>query len=255
MDARRECTRRPESGDQGAMRSLLQVGVLAVLALALMGGCDDEGASPHEHEDFDLDAWVDEEFPDVPGDFSDDAGEQLPDDAGPVAPANMADSGAEPPPRPTGVQRTEVPSELVGAWHTGAFDFALWENYREGYYAGRNAVPSREAMIFRKDGSAKFYRYEFAFNLYEELIDCEGTVAFPGDGTFVFFPVQGRKRFNDFRHSEQSADRALTAAELSAPKLAGRRAYAYASGSQPVTIQITVPSSAPYNWYRAEQQP
>jgi hypothetical protein len=62
----------------------LNVWFVAVLALALAGGCDDEGAPPHEHEDFDLDAWVDEEFPDIPGDFSDDAGERLPDDAGPV---------------------------------------------------------------------------------------------------------------------------------------------------------------------------
>jgi hypothetical protein len=81
-------------------------------------------------------------------------------------------------------------------------------------------------MVFSKNGDAKFYRYEFAFNFYEELIDCEGSVAFHGDGTFTFYPVSGRKRFYDSRHSEQNVDRALTAAELTDPKLAGKRAYA-----------------------------
>jgi hypothetical protein len=68
--------------------------------------------------------------------------------------------------------QTEVPGEMVGAWENGSIDFVLWENYREGYYAGRNATPSREAMIFYKNGEAKFYRYEFAYGVYEELIDC-----------------------------------------------------------------------------------
>src|SRR5215210_5228199 len=77
----------------------------------------------------------------------------------------------ENPVNPPNIQRTEVPDEIVGAWDTGSLDFALWENYREGYYAGRNAVPSREAMVFGKNGEAKFYRYEFLYNLYEELID------------------------------------------------------------------------------------
>lgn len=235
------------------MRRLLKVGLVTVLALATVSGCDEEGARSDKDEDFDEDELVEEEPRDV-FDYDADAGapRELPADAGPLALPSVPDSGAQQPPTPTSGQRTEVPSELVGAWHTGAFDFALWESYREGYYAGRNAVPSREAMVFQKDGSAKFYRYEFAFNLYEELIDCEGTVAFHGDGTFTFYPARGRKRFNDFRHSEQNTDRALNAAELASPKLAGRRAYAYAIASEPARLQITVPSSAPYNWYKAE---
>lgn len=165
------------------------------------------------------------------------------------------DAAADHPPQapaPSEPQRTEVPDPIVGAWQAGAIDFALWENYREGYYAGRNAVPSREAMVFSKNGDAKFYRYEFAFNFYEELIDCEGSVAFHGDGTFTFYPVSGRKRFYDSRHSEQNVDRALTVAELTDPELAGKRAYAIVGSSEPATLQITVPSSAPYNWYRKE---
>lgn len=107
-------------------------------------------------------------------------------------------------------------------------------------------------MVFSKNGDAKFYRYEAAFNFYEELIDCVGTVAFHGDGTFTFYPVSGRKRFHDFRYSAQSVDRLLTAEELVLPKLAGTRAYAYIPGSAPETVQITVPSSAPYKWYKKE---
>src|SRR5215204_1089598 len=103
--------------------------------------------------------------------------------------------------------RTQVPDEIVGAWENGSLDFALWENYREGYWAGRNATPSREAMVFSKNGDAKFYRYEFAFNLYEELIDCTGTVTFNNDGTFTFYPAKGRKRFYNTRHSEDNKDR------------------------------------------------
>jgi len=234
------------------MRSFLRVGLVTVLALATVSACDDEEARRPEDEDFDVDEFVEEEFG---GELDDvyDAGSalEIPEDAGPLPLPNVADSGTQRLPSQSGGQKTEVPSELVGSWHTGAFDFVLWENYREGYYAGRNAVPSREAMVLRQDGSAKFYRYEFAFNFYEELIDCEGTVTFHGDGTFTFYPTRGRKRFNDFRHSEQSLDRALSAAELAAPKLAGRRAYAYVAGSEPPTLQITVPSSAPYNWYKA----
>jgi hypothetical protein len=146
--------------------------------------------------------------------------------------------------------RTEVPDELVGTWVHGSIDFVLWENYREGYYAGRNAAPSREAMILHKNGDAKFYRYEFAFNLYEELIDCTGTVTFNGDGTFTFYPKQGRKRFNDLHHSSNSKDRALTSEELAAPKLAGKRGYTYNGSADPPFMRITVPSSAPYNWYK-----
>ncbi len=146
--------------------------------------------------------------------------------------------------------RTEVPDEIVGSWEHGYIDFEFWENYQEGYYAGRNSIPSREAMIFNKNGEAKFYRYEFAFTLYEELIDCTGTVTFNGDGTFTFYPQQGRKRFNDFSHDSNSVDRALTSEELSDPKIAGKRGYTYISSSDPEALEITVPGSAPYYWYK-----
>jgi quinol monooxygenase YgiN len=146
--------------------------------------------------------------------------------------------------------RTEVPDELVGAWEHGVIDFELWENYREGYWAGRDAIPSREVMVFQKNGDAKFYRYEFAFNLYEELIDCTGTVTFNNNGTFTFYPVQGRKRFYDTRHSENNKDRPLTDKELSEPKIAGTRGYTYNGATDPPTIIIKVPTSAPYNWYK-----
>jgi hypothetical protein len=145
-----------------------------------------------------------------------------------------------------------VPEELVGTWHTGSFDFALWENYRQGYWAGRDAVPTREAMIFSPNGDAKFYRYEGLFNFYEELIDCEGSVAFHDDGTFTFYPSKGRKRFYDARYSPNNVDRALTPNELVSDELAGTRAYVYNGTSEPATIRIKVPTSAPYNWYRAE---
>jgi hypothetical protein len=150
---------------------------------------------------------------------------------------------------PTDMPRKEVPAELVGAWEHGALDFTLWENYKTGYYAGRNATPTREAMVFSKNGDAKFYRYEFAFGLYEELIDCEGAVTFD-DETFTFTPTKGRKRFIDARHPANSKDRALTEAELKDPKLAGKRRYAYVTSSDPAVLRITVPSSMPYNWYK-----
>jgi hypothetical protein len=146
--------------------------------------------------------------------------------------------------------RTEVPDEMVGTWEHGYIDFVFWENYREGYWAGRNATPMREAMVLSKNGDAKYYRYEFAFTLYEELIDCTGTVTFNGDGTFTFYPKQGRKRFNDLHHSSNSKDRPLTSEELAAPKLAGKRGYTYNGSSDPISVRITVPSSAPYNWYK-----
>lgn len=145
---------------------------------------------------------------------------------------------------------TEVPKEIVGAWEHGPIDFAFWENYREGYYAGRDAAPTREAMIVKENGEAKFYRYEYAFGVYEELIDCEGTVTFNGDNTFTFIPVKGRKRFYYARNSINNQDRALTSAELKDPKLAGKRGYQYIASSNPVALRITVPSSAPYNWYK-----
>ena len=149
-----------------------------------------------------------------------------------------------------GTPRSEVPDEIVGAWEHGSIDFDLWENYKEGYYAGRDATPTREAMIIGKNGDAKFYRYEYLYGLYEELIDCEGTVTFNGDDTFTFYPVRGRKRYYDTRYSPNNKDRALTSTELNAPKLAGKRRYNYIASSDPVALRITVPSSAPYNWYK-----
>jgi quinol monooxygenase YgiN len=147
--------------------------------------------------------------------------------------------------------RTEVPDELVGSWTDGSFDFVLWENYPEGHWAGRNAVPTREAMVFSKNGDAKFYRYAFAFNIYEELIDCTGTVTFNDNGTFTFYPVQGRKRFYDTLHQgENNKDKPLTTTELADPKLAGTRGYAYNGSVDPPVIRISVPSSPPYNWYK-----
>lgn len=171
---------------------------------------------------------------------------------GPLPPSSVTPDAGTSTPAPAATPRTEVPDEMVGAWEAGYIDFEFWENYREGYYAGRNAIPSREAMVLSKNGDAKFYRYEFAFNLYEELIDCEGTVAFHGDGTFTFYPVQGRKRFNDFRNPIRTVDRALTAAELAEPKLAGRRAYSPASTAEHVAVEIRVPTSAPYKWYQKQ---
>ncbi|SDL52415.1 hypothetical protein SAMN05421823_106239 [Catalinimonas alkaloidigena] len=148
--------------------------------------------------------------------------------------------------------QTQVPDELVGAWDDGSLDFVRWENYPAGYWAGRNAVPTREAMVFQKNGEARFYRYEHAGNLYEELIDCSGTVAFHGDGTFTFYPLRGRKRFHTFLHPEDDVDRALTSEELTQPKLAGKRAYVYDGSTTPPIVRITVPGSAPYNWYKKE---
>ncbi|HEY8505538.1 MAG TPA: hypothetical protein VIL46_13220 [Gemmataceae bacterium] len=160
--------------------------------------------------------------------------------------------GHEPPADrpPAELPRTEVPDEIVGAWEHGAIDFDLWEKYKERYYAGRNASPTREAMVFRKNGDAKFYRYEFAFGVYEELVDCEGTVTFGGDGTFTFHPAKGRKRFYDTRNPANNKDRALTAEELKDPRWAGKRRYAPIASSEPAALKITVPGSAPYNWYK-----
>jgi hypothetical protein len=170
--------------------------------------------------------------------------------AGPGGEPTAKNPTADPP--GTDPPKAEVPAELVGAWEHGPIDFALWENYKPGYYAGRNAAPSREAMVIGKDGGAKFYRYEFAFGLYEELIDCEGAVTVGGDGTFTFTPTKGRKRHLDTRYPPNNKDRALTAEELKAPKLAGKRAYARVASSDPPALRITVPGSAPYNWYRKQ---
>jgi hypothetical protein len=218
------------------MRGLIEVGCVAVL-LSAGGGCIEDAAP----QDDLMDAGADY---DAGGDR--DAGARA--DAG-VAPAPRRPP-VDPPDEPKPTPMTDVPDELVGAWTSGSLDFALWEAYREGYWAGRNASPTREAMIFREDGSAKFYRYEFAFTLYEELVDCEGTVAFDDDGTFTFHPVRGRKRFYDSRYSAKNTDRALRADELSDPEWAGTRAYTYDPDSHPDAILIEVPSSAPYYWYR-----
>lgn len=146
--------------------------------------------------------------------------------------------------------QSEVPEEVIGAWEHGSIDFELWENYRERYYAGRNATPSREAMIFYKNGKAKFYRYEFALGLYEKLIDCEGTVTFNEDGTFTFYPTEGRKRYYDTHHRERTYERALNSEELADPILAGKRSYKYDGSSDPPALRIKVPGSAPYSWYK-----
>ena len=198
------------------MRGLIGLGLVVTL-LPAMGGCieDVSKSDPSTDAGVDADAWVDE--------FD-----------------------------PISTPRIKTPTELVGTWQAGPIDFELWENYKEGYYAGRNATPSRESMTFRADGSAKFYRYEFAFNLYENLVDCEGTVAFHGDGTFTFHPVECRKRFYDSRYSAKNSDRELTDQELFDPNWAGTRAYTYDSSSEPPRLRIVVPSSAPYYWYQVE---
>lgn len=216
------------------MRGLIDVGYVAVVLL-VASGCPENAAPQDDVSDAGLEY---------------DAGEEphvgARTDGGPVPAPNRTrvDVPDEPPASP----RTEVPSELVGAWTSGSLDFAFWENYREGYWAGRNASPTREAMIFREDGSAKFYRYEFAFGVYEELVDCEGTVAFHDAGTFTFYPEKGRKRFYDSRYSAKNSDRALRADELLDPSWAGTRAYTFDSARD--AILIKVPSSAPYYWYR-----
>jgi hypothetical protein len=211
------------------MRGLVEVGLAAALLSAVCGCIGDEA-----QHDFPMDAGWD-------ADVDVDAG---------FFPAPERPPIQRPVERDPTPSRSAVPDALVGAWQAGSIDFALWEAYKEGYYAGRDALPSREAMIFREDGSAKFYRYEFAYNFYEELIDCEGTVTFHADGRFTFVPEQGLKRFINFRYSEKNTDRALTAEELVSPELAGTRAYSYDPASDPDAILIKVPSSSPYHWYR-----
>jgi hypothetical protein len=146
--------------------------------------------------------------------------------------------------------RTKVPDELVGTWEDGSLDFTLWESYREGYYSSRNSAATREAMVFEKNGNARFYRYQHAYPFYEELIDCTGTVTFSDDGTFTFYPTKGRKRHFDRRYSPNNKDRSLTKDELKSTKLAGKRGYVYNGSTTPPSVRITVPSSAPYNWYK-----
>jgi hypothetical protein len=126
----------------------------------------------------------------------------------------------------------------------------LWEKYKPGYWAGRNAIPMREAMVINKNGEAKYYRYEFLFNFYENLVDCEGTVTFNEDKTFTFVPTKGRKRHIDARHAERNTDRALNDDELKDAKWAGKRAYEIVPKSDPPTVKIKVPTSAAYNWYK-----
>lgn len=154
-------------------------------------------------------------------------------------------------PEPGDAPKPEVPAELVGTWEHGVIDFAQWENYKEGHYAGRNALPMREAMVLGKNGDAKYYRYEQLHPFYESLIDCEGTVTVEGD-TFTFRPTRGRKRYYDTRNAVNNKDRALTDAELADPKLAGKRKYAPVADSDPAALRITVPTSAPYNWYKKQ---
>jgi quinol monooxygenase YgiN len=146
--------------------------------------------------------------------------------------------------------RTEVPDELVGSWADGSFDFELWENYQQGYWSGKYSVPVREAMIFHKNGDAKYHRYETVYVFYEVLVDCTGTVTFNGDGTFTFYPVRGRKRYYDKGDASRNYDRPLTNKELTDHKLGGRRGYEYNGATDPPTIIISVPSSPPYNWYK-----
>jgi hypothetical protein len=142
-----------------------------------------------------------------------------------------------------------VPDQIVGTWANGSFDFELWENYREGYWAGRNAETVREAMVFQKNGDARYYRYEGFHGVDEKLVDCTGTVTFNDDGTFTFYPQKGRKRYYETLHSTKY-DRPLTATELAHPEIAGKRAYAYISAANPPQMTIKVPGSAAYKWYK-----
>ena len=224
------------------MRGSIEVGC-AVVWLLIASGCPEDVAP----QDAVTDAGPDSDAAEAQdADARADAGLRPGAGSGPVPTRPAVDVPGE----PEALPRTEIPSELVGAWTSGSLDLALWESYREGYWAGRNASPTREAMVFRADGSAKFYRYEFAFTLYEALVDCEGTVAFDDEGTFTFYPEKGRKRFYDSRYSEKNTDRALRADELLDPSWAGTRAYRYDAGRD--AILITVPSSAPYYWYRQD---
>ena len=76
--------------------------------------------------------------------------------------------------------------------------------------------------------------YDRSVGMYEELINCFGTITFNDDGTFIFHPNSGRKRYYNARYSTNNKDRALKSEEFEIPTV----------------IQITVPGSAPYNWYR-----
>ena len=232
------------------MHGLVMAGLIATLTLASLVGCD-EGEDPAVEEQERGRSQRPDQRPlhDGDNDLDDEDRDDIDHEDVEVDQDQGAASGSGDPQRPSAPPRTVVPDQLVGTWENGSIDLTLWENYRQGTYAGRNAVPSREMMSFTKNGAAKFYRYEFAFGLYEELIDCEGTVAFSSDGTFTFYPVKGRKRFYDSRNRERSVDRPLNAAELTSAELAGKRAFAL-DPTDAAVIQITVPSSAPYNWYK-----
>ena len=142
-----------------------------------------------------------------------------------------------------------VPDELVGNWANGSFDFKFWENYKEGYYMSRNATIVREAMVFKKNEEARYYRYYNGWPSHEKLVDCIGTVTFNNDGTFSFQATKGRKRV--YGKNAKNEDRPLTAKELDDPEISGKRKFELTS--DPATIRITVPGSAPYNWYKLSQ--
>ncbi len=46
------------------MRSFLKVGVVVMLAVSTVGACDSEGVRHDKEQDFDADAYVEEEFRD-----------------------------------------------------------------------------------------------------------------------------------------------------------------------------------------------
>jgi len=247
------------------MRGLWRVGLVATFSLVSAVACEETerptlGHShddPEDLDDEDRDDDYDDEYHYDDEDHQDD-GEDAPSDDE-DAPSDDADEDDDAPSDEedapsddvvVSTQRTQVPDEIVGTWNDGAFDFATWESYREQTWCGRSAAPTREAMVFEQSGDATYYRYECLYNFYEKLEEAEGTVAFHDDGTFTFAPRAGRRRYFEWRRSEANEDRPLTAAELVDPDLAGTRKYAYDGTTTPVTMRITVPSSAPYNWYK-----
>jgi hypothetical protein len=131
------------------------VGLVATLVLPAVSCCVEGGVDQDSSGvDGDRDARADEEGPGDLGGGHDggDAGEPTRDGGGSddaSADAGMRPAPSRPPAEPPGqpgpapTPKTEVPDELVGVWQSSPIDFELWESYREGYYAGRNAVPSR----------------------------------------------------------------------------------------------------------------